>query len=1741
MPRRAHAALVALAAALAPEVAHAQPPVPTGQAELAGTSRVKLFYDPDDADDLYVNRRGADRLPTLRTYGHTTVCDPLNPGQGNRPATAGTNAFADPVTGRLAEDPPYYDPEGPFSPLSPEAPEFDYVTWNPAWISERLGDARGLAGWECAGGLDEVSRGSRIRIDGRNASEKVWLRHWYEPTHLDKDLNADGCLTDRRGARLRDDDPNAPDGPDGSPDAPRNPMATNIDEWYPAIMTEMTYLLTENDLPVASPDPDELDDSAPRPACGSAGRTRMVFPMGVDEAATDPMGPAVGYGLTSLDADFDGRMDMVNVASEASLAASLDLVLDFDGDGTLDSISGDGLALSCDELVVMHTDAITLARGDKLQFLDHYVTVRTVSDNSAVLQVWYTGDLVPRSAGKTATLGVGAAAFAGDTGPLQVVASGGGNLGSVPIGPWFVALQEVDVRDGTVTLIVGRGLGAPCAPMELAANVPNLSPGAPWFLKRFYVDGHEYNVVAIMSCDRDSLQYITLRAPLPKVPVAIEQHSVRLRGYLPGESLALPPPFNHEHTVLGDIVRFDGFDPCPIIPINLVDLLDRPQILYMGGPIGPVPPVLGDGDGLIYEGRFPETPVGPYDLGTNYLEGHWFYTAEDVEPSFIGELREKYGAIRTDVLCSVDPEVPDSFFYNEQIFTQPWHYTEFVMPNSRLDGPGDDGACDPDSYYVTSGFINPTANWRRWTMPDGPVPETLPPLPPDLSIDATGYDPANLTHGAPRRASFEYDPDIVDPVYIEPDAIRLYGGLPRCEDDSCFEALSRPELLAGAGDLMAATDVAGYPVEVLPYTDPFAPFNPQHPDAPRADSLTFNPAYMDEFRHFGEPLLPLYRQLSNNGMNVREKVYHRVWYEPGYVTKIRNADDCDSDLAFPAVVQEFTYLMMDTTDNPVAVPPASSRIAFPIGTGPTELPRPNRGGTLPAGGGFGHGLTTFDADFDGVPNAVTLHTEATLASLVDQVWQSNRPRPIGLPVTPLAGPVLDLDGDGIVDDLDADCTSLNGNELAVFTVESLTLERGESAMLLDYLVTLENITPGQSTDVRFWFTGGTVASARPETVRGIHTLAIGDAAIIDRFQDRVTVVSPGETNPGTDGGWFVFVEDVAADAERVTLTIGRALGAAGSAIDDGAGNHDLFPGDPWYLKRFYVDGHEYNVVALMTRTAPGGDPLDPALCNEALAFITIRTPVPKGDFFNPQDTLFQQGYFLDGLPPTMSVMPPFNVRHTIAEDIARIDPDSFADPDHFGPCIGALAPAEALVETIVAETHEPRFGVELRETYNLPVGIRTGAEQGPTTLGSDDAAIDGPAAPMTVVLQPDARSRFGWETHQSQITPWTYTAIAVPSGQLYLATLNWRSPVNDLAFYGCTRQHPGPFDEDDPPVLDQQDILEASLCWRADLIPPPPSQRFPPFIGLPADDGWEARIQPGAPPTPTPAPTATVPPAPTPTPPAAGAFQVAMTEEFRAQVTWREDTAGSDGYLVEARAGEGPFVPVANVPAGAAFDASADSAARIESTYAWTSGQLVSGTTYGFKVTPLRDGAGSPLAPPATLAASPLPNEETACVVGTVALQGRALAGGVVILIDGMPAGTTDDEGAFELCGALPGVRDVVTLRRGYLPAGARVLFEPDGLVTLPATDVPGGDTNGDRRVDLFDLVRVGASYDTSPPAHPDADLNEDGAVNLFDLVMVSGNYDRAGIVPWWPDAPLPTDLEGRATAPDAAAEAPVR
>ena len=327
----------------------------------------------------------------------------------------------------------------------------------------------------------------QLYADGNNISEKVWFRHWYEPLHTDKD-----AIT------------------------------------YPSIMEEFTYMLMEGK-PLAD---------VPQPVAGPAGRTQFVFPVGIHAPyLNDPF----GYGLTTLDADADCRPDIVEIDSEQTLAAKTGVSVDFDAAGVA-PLDPDGPPFIGDEVVVFSLAPRSIKIGRTLQFLDHMIQLETVSDSSATLRMWYTGDLLPVDMGMH-TAGLTELWTFGTRLPgVQVTASS-----TAVAGPFFLQVTDLDFAAGTAQLRIGRALG------RTYANIGAEGPGA--LLKRFYVDGHEYNVVAIGTNGSDNFRFITIRTPVPKRPVTLKQHSVHLQHYGVWSWLSVMPPYNYEHFVVKDVQK----------------------------------------------------------------------------------------------------------------------------------------------------------------------------------------------------------------------------------------------------------------------------------------------------------------------------------------------------------------------------------------------------------------------------------------------------------------------------------------------------------------------------------------------------------------------------------------------------------------------------------------------------------------------------------------------------------------------------------------------------------------------------------------------------------------------------------------------------------------------------------------------------------------------------------------------------------------------------------------------------------------------------------------------------------------------------------------------------------------------------------------------------------------------------------------------------------------------------------
>ena len=886
----------------------------------------------------------------------------------------------------------------------------------------------------------------------------------------------------------------------------------------------------------------------------------------------------------------------------------------------------------------------------------------------------------------------------------------------------------------------------------------------------------------------------------------IEQHSIRLQPYFITDMLSVLPPFNYEHTVLIDIQKnWSG-----IWDMDEETWVTEPQwIGPLKTLIPPITQTAGNYGTL--DGRTITTEHMCYvdeDLNDQYKGElkeklyEWSNSTSEVTGTeFILDGFGRFGDLFNDGFEGLPPFMSNTElnerWYVEQWNTIPDEYTEFILPPG---GPYDEE--NPYLYLMTSSFWDfeakgrilnqefmqdEIADERFWDQDDiGPngndndIPGIIGDLFGDQLLDSmidrdgpfAGLELAlylrliygdflfgsawsgSFTNGIQyidaNRVKFWFDPaplttETANDIKkykmgdsVETDGIRLYG----------FDSLG-PGFLPATDPLVPDRDGDGDDdiIEYPPYTDPMAPFNPQSSQAPPKDSLTFDPAYMNEYIHGGEELSSLYKMISIEESDAREKVFFRMWYEPWHWDKDVNSDGSflgddaiwllDPDFQevwyWPVLwLQGKTVPTESTADGYVEEYAGQSPPILyggPSGQGqswefldpedeihpslmqeftymyvnPYNLPDHGQPGTsrfaFPMGTRwdelqdcFGYGLTTFDCDFDGVEDICTIHSELTLA------------RHTGIQA--------DFNGDGVLNMLDADDVALSGDELVIFAAENVNLDYGESAMFLDYMITTGQITGNSVPFTIYRTSGATDDCIRPSSDVGSVSLEPGEMALVR--QTSVTQIPVGGNNLGDpDGGWFIYVEaiDNSVSPKRCAVTMGRALGATFTAMDIN-GRMDNTPGDPWYLKRFYVDGHEYNVVAIMTvkeeiRQA-GGWANSKEECYE-FKYITIRTQIPKVPVIIQQHSVRKQEYIpcSDGTDHFISVMPPFNYDHTCKEDIqagwatTQEELEWLSDNNYKGDVIKNKPPVKIHIEE---ETREPQFKGELKEKYNkLPL------------------------------------------------------------------------------------------------------------------------------------------------------------------------------------------------------------------------------------------------------------------------------------------------------------------------------------------------------------------------------------------------------------------------------------------------------
>ena len=174
---------------------------------------------------------------------------------------------------------------------------------------------------------------------------------------------------------------------------------------------------------------------------------------------------------------------------------------------------------------------------ETIQFLDHKVKIKSITETSVVVDVYYTGnDLRLEVIMPSFTIPV-------EELPAGLIAGRhtvtlGTSLNATFYQPWYLEIDSIDVENQKVYVIAGR----------------HIETG-----ETFFVDGAEYDVAMIygptplVPGTNNDFEYITIRNPLPMDSVILEWLTILKEPVKENETLPLLPPFNMEHDVIDDI------------------------------------------------------------------------------------------------------------------------------------------------------------------------------------------------------------------------------------------------------------------------------------------------------------------------------------------------------------------------------------------------------------------------------------------------------------------------------------------------------------------------------------------------------------------------------------------------------------------------------------------------------------------------------------------------------------------------------------------------------------------------------------------------------------------------------------------------------------------------------------------------------------------------------------------------------------------------------------------------------------------------------------------------------------------------------------------------------------------------------------------------------------------------------------------------------------------------------------
>jgi len=391
----------------------------------------------------------------------------------------------------------------------------------------------------------------------------------------------------------------------------------------------------------------------------------------------------------------------------------------------------------------------------------------------------------------------------------------------------------------------------------------------------FYVDGVRYDMPAIYVDNTGGFKYITLQSPIPKGETIWETRiskNVDDWSHVTSQYLAsLPmnhcvwvlPPFNWQHKMIDDIGLQKYTSGCVEIPV----------------------------DGLLLEEI--KDPLC------------FKYVAETIEERFDSSLAERLNT-------SMENDYPVETWEWYNVYTKPYRYTEFVLPNQEMEvdayDPDDIPSwypydyADGNEYLITTSLIAPNSHVdldgsdRCKEFDEHEIYDRT----KDIAYGRADIEQSNETY---HLARVVYEFDAVDPtdLYINEatpnPTVRIYG-----EDDFYYPTHS----YYGAIDFV--------------YSDESDPFDP---GVIAKDSITFNPAFWHGHEDY---------EIKAQG-DASEKIFLRAYYEPGYTHTIDRLMDAFSDvMLYP--VEEFDGIITETTFFLTDLDKTVPRVGYP---GETEF------------------------------------------------------------------------------------------------------------------------------------------------------------------------------------------------------------------------------------------------------------------------------------------------------------------------------------------------------------------------------------------------------------------------------------------------------------------------------------------------------------------------------------------------------------------------------------------------------------------------------------------------------------------------------------------------------------------------------------------------------------------------------------------------------------------------------------